>query len=186
MTLGLSANPISVYISRGIWQITSCSVTRIGVNIEKYHTLLWYLQHRVHCVWSPKGWPADLGDWFADFGGARQPVVLQGGGFLKLVSDFLMRWWMPSSMRKERQVAFWQNSGILGCLCVWGRPGGCCSIPFLVFEGSRAWTRGLVAFFFSWGQTGAEAVLVVVGDGAWPRCVLLYLSIKMQIKLNKT
>ena len=59
---------------------------------------------------------ADLGDIFAD-GGANQPVILQGGvglsrclsvianfsptsnGFLKMVTDFLMRWCMRSSMR---------------------------------------------------------------------------------------
>ena len=31
-----------------------------------------------------------------------------------------------------------ENSGILGCQCVSGRPGGSCSIPFIVFEVSRA------------------------------------------------
>ena len=62
---------------------------------------------------------ADLEDKFADGGAANQPVILQGGvglfsgqvsqgycqfsptsnGFLKLVTDFLMRWCMCSSMR---------------------------------------------------------------------------------------
>ena len=41
-----------------------------------------------------------------------------------------------------------------------------------------------MAFFFSWGLAGAEAVLIVIaGDGAGFKCVLLCLPIKMQIKI---
>ena len=55
---------------------------------------------------------ADLGNKFTDGGLANQPVILQGGVI-----------WHPE---------------ILGCLCVLGQPGGCCSILFLVFEVSKA------------------------------------------------
>ena len=79
---------------------------------------------------------------------------------------------------EKKDGASWQNSGTLGCLCVWVWPGGCCIIPFLVSEESRPWPREWVAFFFfrlGW----AEVVLVA---GAVFICVLLCSSIMIQIK----
>ena len=96
-----------------------------------------------------------------------------------------MRWWhtQRSSMRSKKAGGILTK--FLWCVCVWGWPGDCCSMPFLVsggFSGIQGTNQGFCGFFllltgWGWGCAGG----CMAGDGAGFKCVLLCLCIKMQI-----